>query len=363
MAVQRAAVDSKSRADRIGWNCETNAHEMFDCHHNPARQGVVPDDGAVAERLPDPCYATRMDEPYTTPLCLPLSTSLVGALARMTEAIGSADWFDAVLNLLGTVCAIDSGGAMVYHRTQRPRRILHRFNPLERSLPEDAYLSGPYALDPHYQLFAAGAPTGVHWLRDIAPDDFFESEYYRVFYSQIGLSDSIELLWRINEDSALNIFIERSIRHSKFHESDLAAIHIVLPVIFASAAKHHELTAAASRRDTDSLTHRKVQSTIENFASSILTQRERQVLFYMISGYSSALTAQRLSTTEGTIKIHRKNIHRKLDIGSQAELFSLFINCIPFAMPEASVDPLETYQSAPAAARSLSLLDVAPLRT
>ena len=39
----------------------------------------------------------------------------------------------------------------------------------------------------------------------------------------------------------------------------------------------------------------------------------RQVLFYMISGYSLALTAQRLNTTEGTIKIHRK-----LDASSQA---------------------------------------------
>ena len=251
---------------------------------------------------------------------------------------------------------------MVYHRDQRPRRILHRFNPLERALPEDAYLSGPYVLDPHYQLFAAGGPNGVHRLTDIAPDDFFQSEYYRVFYSQIGLSDSIELLWRIDDDSALNIFIERSIRNAKFQDADMVAIRTVLPVIFASAAKHHELTAAASRRDADSQTHRKVQSTIENFASSLLTQRERQVLFYLISGYSSALTAQRLNATEGTIKIHRKNIYRKLDIGSQAELFSLFINCIPFAMPDASADPLAAYQSTPASVRTLSLLDVAPLR-
>ena len=299
---------------------------------------------------------------FESPLCLPLNTALVAALARMTQAIGSADWFDAVLNLLGTVCAVDSGGAMVYHREQRPRRILHRFDPSERALPEDAYLSGPYVLDPHYQLFAAGGPNGVHRLTDIAPDDFFQSEYYRVFYSQIGLSDSIELLWRIDADSALNIFIERSIRHPKFQDADMVAINTLLPVIFASAARHHELTAAASRRDTDNLTHRKVQSTIENFASSLLTQRERQVLFYMISGYSSVLTAQRLNTSEGTIKIHRKNIYRKLDIGSQAELFSLFINCIPFAMPEAGVDPLQTYQTAPGAARTLSMVEVEPLR-
>jgi hypothetical protein len=87
------------------------------------------------------------------------------------------------------------------------------------------------------------------------------------------------------------------------------------------------------------------------------------VLFYTVSGYSSALTAQRLSATEGTIKIHRKNIYRKLDFGSRADLFSLFINCIAFAIPEASVIPLEIYQSARASVLSQSLLDVAPLRS
>jgi DNA-binding CsgD family transcriptional regulator len=291
-----------------------------------------------------------------TQLSLPLSAGLVAALAKVTQTIGAVGWFEAVLNLLGTVCAIDSGGAMVYHREQRPRRILHRFNPTERALPEDAYLMGPYALDPHYRLFAEGCPSGVHWLQDIAPDDFFQSEYYRVFYSQIGLSDSIELLWRIDDDSALNIFIERSIRNAKFQAADLIAIHTVLPIIFAAVAKHHELTTGGAHRDSDNLTHRKVQSTIENFASSLLTRRERQVLFYMISGYSSALTAQRLNTSEGTIKIHRKNIHRKLDIGSQAELFSLFINCIQFAAPDGAVDPLESYQSAPKSAKKISLL-------
>ena len=44
-----------------------------------------------------------MHDAFKSQLCLPLSATLVSALARMTAAIGSADWFDAVLNLLGTV--------------------------------------------------------------------------------------------------------------------------------------------------------------------------------------------------------------------------------------------------------------------
>lgn len=297
-----------------------------------------------------------METPFTSPLCLPLGPRMVQALGRMIDAIGSPTWFDAVLDFLGTVCAIDSGGAMVFHRHQRPRRIVHRFNPQERALPEDAFLSGPYALDPNYQLFLQGCGSGVYWLRRIAPDDFYDSEYYRVFYSQIGLSDSIDLLWRIDEDTALNIFLERSYRHSAFTAADHLAMEAVAPLVFAAAAKHHALTAATSRREVDTLTHRKVQSTIAQFGSSLLTQRERQVLFYMISGYSSALTAQRLHTSEGTIKIHRKNIHRKLDISSQAELFSLFIHCIPFAQPGRDHDPLQAYQSAPAPRSVAALL-------
>jgi DNA-binding CsgD family transcriptional regulator len=296
------------------------------------------------------------DHGYSSPLYLPLDAALTAALARMTEAIGTARWFDTVLDVLGKVCKLDSGGVMVFHRHQRPRRIVHRFNPQERNLPEDAFLSGPYALDPNYQLFLQGCASGVYWLRDIAPDDFYASEYYRMFYSQIGLSDSVDLLWRIDEDTALNIFMERSIRNPPFGHADILAVQALAPLVFAACSRHHALTSTTTGRDVDELTHRKVQSTIDNFASSLLTQREREVLFYMISGYSSALTAQRLNTSEGTIKIHRKNIHRKLDISSQAELFSLFINCIPFASPDAVSDPLRAYQSKPDPRSAAALL-------
>lgn len=298
-------------------------------------------------------------QPYSSPLALPLGPGLVDALARMTRALGSPAWFDAVLDLLGAVSAVDSGGAMVFHRHQRPQRIVHRFNAQERRLPEDAFLSGPYALDPNYQLFLQGCPTGLYWLRDIAPDDFYDSEYHRVFYSQIGISDSVDLLWRIDNDTAINFFVERRISQPGFEGADIIALRTVAPLVFAATEKHHQLTAATTGADSERLAHRKVQSTIENFGRSLLTRREREVLFYMISGYSSALTAQKLNATEGTIKIHRKNIHRKLDIGSQAELFSLFINCIPFAVPDGHADPLQTYHRTPAAGQAVSPLSAA----
>ena len=278
---------------------------------------------------------------------LHLDSTMVEALAKTIQAIGHPEFFETVFDFLGTTCAVDAGGVMFYFRKQPPRRVLHRFDPAERTVPAERYLDGPYVLDPSYQSFLRGARSGVYWLRDVAPDDFFESEYHRVFYSQTGLSDSLDLMWRIDDDVALVFFLERSRRRPEFQPADIVALQLVLPYVIAASSRHHDLTKRSNTPDVDTLMHRKVQSTIDNFGSSLLTRREREVLFYMLSGYSSALTSERLNTVEGTIKNHRKNIHRKLDIGSQAELFSLFIKCIPFATPESAgeSDPLQAYQS------------------
>ncbi len=55
------------------------------------------------------------------------------------------------------------------------------------------YLSYAYRLDPFHGLFKAGVGTTVVSLDDCAPDDFRNTEYYRVFYSDTGLRDEVTL--------------------------------------------------------------------------------------------------------------------------------------------------------------------------
>jgi DNA-binding CsgD family transcriptional regulator len=241
-----------------------------------------------------------------------------------------------------------SGGAMVFSRHQAPRLLLYRRRKSASLIQAVDYFSGPYILDPNYQRFLAGCGSGVYWMRDMAPDEFHHSEFYRLFYSQVGLSDYVDILWRIDADTALSIFLERDTSCAGFPPESIAALDAVLPVLLAAVERHHgqvALLPASVDGEEDSLIHRKVQSSIENFGRSLLTKREREVLFYMLSGYSAALTATRMQSTEGTVKIQRKSIHRKLEIGSQAELFALFIRCIPYAKPGMQTDPLQAYQS------------------
>ena len=280
-----------------------------------------------------------------------LDAAMAAVLGRVIQAGGQPEFFDALLDFLNGVCAMHSGGAMVFSRHQRPQLLCYRRWARARSVQAQDYFSGPYILDPNYQRFLAGCDSGVYWLRDVAPDEFYNSEFYRLFYSQVGLSDYVDILWRIDADTALSVFLERDTSGAGFQPENIAALNAVLPIVFSSVEKHHgqaawvPVPASREQSEEDQLTHRKVQSSIENFGRSLLTKREREVLFYMLSGYSAALTATRMQSTEGTIKIHRKSIHRKLEIGSQAELFALFIRCIPFATPDLQSDPLDAYQS------------------
>lgn len=276
-----------------------------------------------------------------------LNTALAAALGNVIQTVGKPEFFHGLLEFLNSVCTMHSGGAMVFSRHQRPELLLYRRWTSARQAGVLDYFSGAYILDPNYQRFLAGGGSGIYCLRDVAPDEFSNSEFYLQFYSQLGLSDYIDIIWRIDADTALSVFLERNKPSAGFTAADVVAIDTVLPIIFSAVAKHHGLsTLVPAKVDAENnLIHRKVQSSIDHFGSSLLTKREREVLFYMLSGYSATLTADRLKSTEGTVKVQRKSIHRKLEIGSQAELFALFIRCIPYATPGEDSDPLATYQS------------------
>jgi hypothetical protein len=46
-----------------------------------------------------------------------------------------------------------------------------------------------------------------------------------------------------------------------------------------------------------------------------------------------------------TIRRHRKSIYKKLDVNSQADLFALFINAIPYVAQAKGEDPLKIYMN------------------
>lgn len=55
-------------------------------------------------------------------------------------------------------------------------------------------------------------------------------------------------------------------------------------------------------------------------ASRLLSGREREIVRLAASGLRNRAIADRLSITEGTVKVHMHNIYEKLDVTSRVEL-------------------------------------------
>ena len=60
-------------------------------------------------------------------------------------------------------------------------------------------------------------------------------------------------------------------------------------------------------------------------------------------GYGADTSAEKLNISLETVRRHRKSIYKKLDVNSQADLFALFINIIPYVAKAKGDDPLKAY--------------------
>ncbi len=280
-----------------------------------------------------------------TRFALALDAEGVDLLCAITDAVGRPEFYGAVMSFLRSLIDAEVGIALQYSIDKRPQYIaIQAAAALRRGAREAVYIDGPYVLDPVYQMYQRGTPDGAYSMAAYVPDDFYESEFYQAFFRNTRLVDTIDVLWRVDARSSMALCLGREEGTPAFAEAELALVRHMLPLLFAAMRRHHEIAVPAPHDEDDRLVHRKVESTMANFGASLLTKREREVVFYMLSGYSSEQTAERLNTAEGTIRNQRKSIHRKLETGSQAELFSLFIQCIPFAEPDSDVDPLVRFQ-------------------
>jgi DNA-binding CsgD family transcriptional regulator len=217
--------------------------------------------------------------------------------------------------------------------------------PEEHELHVERYLSGAYLLDPVYQALFRGIKPGFYHLKELSPDNFEQSEYYRVYYKATGIVEDVLYLVMLDEDTSLSIMLGRDLDKPPYNEEEQNRLQIVDPIV-QNAAKHHwghmdtESTAAGSPMfDLD----RQLEMASENFGKSILTKRELELTHLMLRGHSVKSAAWEMRISSETIKMHRKNIYAKLNISNHPDLFSLFISVLPCVGQSSDKDPLVTY--------------------
>jgi DNA-binding CsgD family transcriptional regulator len=268
-------------------------------------------------------------------------------------ALASSDWQAILAEVVGALALPD-----FYPRFSRACEFLsgyqstlvvwlsaeHRPIHLYDDLPEEfagetktAWFEGAYLLDPFYGLFTNSAPDGIYRLHDLAPDSFFDSEYYRSYYLQTGLTDEIGLL--INLDGEHAILISLGNRHSApVDPAQLSDLQTAMPVL-AQLCRRQQSAGAGQINFSAPL-----DRAFRNFGRDHLSNRECEVVQLILKGHSNKSIAQLLEISVDTVKVYNKRFHAKLEVTSQAELFSLFLEAISLVPFDADVDPLTHYR-------------------
>ncbi len=269
--------------------------------------------------------------------------SLPHWIPQMALVIGSQDspaLPQALTGLLRQVAPFTYTVIFGYCGPDRPISLHDDFPSDKRKIFVTDYQAGPYLLDPLYLAAVRPVAPGLYRLRDMAPDRFYQGEYYRNYYAQTGLAEEIGYFVDLPQKAVLVLSLMRA--EKPFSNKEFAALAAMFPVVAEVVRRHWAglyrkfgQSVAVAGPNPNSPNPQKpntekprVSYDIGRFGEGILTPREREVAEFTLKGHSAESTGQILGIAPGTVRIHRRNIYSKLRINSQGELFSCFLAAI-----------------------------------
>lgn len=249
---------------------------------------------------------------------------------EVIAAIGTESFAERLSHALGNIAPFDYTVVFGYHGIARPLDLFDNFPEGKRKIFVQDYQEGPYLLDPFYLASTKPLEPGLYRMRDIAPDRFYQGEYFRSYYVQTGLAEEIGFFVDVPGGAVLVVSLMRADR--AFTVKEVRDLRQYWPVISAACRQHwRDLPSRFSEggnATSDPKIHKSVERAFQRFGDGVLTSREREVVEFTLKGHSAEAVGKILDISPGTVRIHRKNIYSKLRIHSQGELFSGFIKTL-----------------------------------
>ena len=253
-------------------------------------------------------------------------------LGAAIRAIGSPLFPEELARALRELVPFDYTVMFAYHGDARPIDLYDDFPANKRKVFVTTYQEGPYLLDPFFLACTNNLEPNLYRLKELAPDRFYQGEYFRSYYVQTGLSEEIGYFVGLPGDVTAVVSLMRADTSATFSAREFRLLENVEPLVRATVYQqwqdlHGKFSNTGSEGDQRNI-QRYIEHAFHTFGRNLLTPRERDVVEYVLKGYSSEAIGKILTISTGTVRIHRKNIYAKLGIGSQGELFSLFIDAL-----------------------------------
>ncbi|MDB5665408.1 LuxR family transcriptional regulator [Cypionkella sp.] len=243
----------------------------------------------------------------------------------LVEMIGAKGFPGALADLLRFTVPYSYTVVFGYRDAARPLDLFDDFPVSKQKIFVTDYVEGPYLLDPFFRAAKRPVAQGLYRMRDLAPDRFYQGEYYRNYYAKTGLAEEIGFFIKLAPSTTIVLSLMRA--EKAFSARELVGLQNIAPFVIATARKHWGGLPDMTQT-SDSGDDKKIENSFASFGQGTLTPREREVVEHTLKGNSAEAISKILGIASGTVRIHRRNVYAKLQISSQGELFSMFIKAL-----------------------------------
>ena len=225
---------------------------------------------------------------------------------------------------LRTLANHDNTTILAYFRDETPQILLtdSETRAVHQNMSH-VYLSGAYLLDPFYELHNSGADSNLYRMSDITPDQFSRNQYFLEYYQRTTIIDEIAFIIWPSPQISVHVCLGRDIKSKRrFTIREISSTKQVLPIVETLVCEHWGNLRFSSDDHGENVLERMVRLVAETHSIN-LTKRQAEVALLVLRGHSSASIGLRLEISPQTVKVFRKQLYRKCNISSQAELFAL----------------------------------------
>ena len=275
-----------------------------------------------------------------------LSSEWYEHLAEIFRARSPVEQVQKLACALKQLTRSDSVLIVLYSADQVPVFLFKDADHKLRKKNVNEYVSGPYLLDPYFQLsFEYDHATLIH-LEHIAEGDRYTGDYYDTWIRYAGIKDEVNYFVPVGSSKTIAVSLSRNLDNCFFSDADIEQLQVILPLvakILGVSWQKSEGALGSVDVELKKAVHDSLLQAMNNFGRSLLTEREHEIVQFLLRGYNIKTTAHKLGISPTTIKVHRKHIYQKLDISSHSELFSLFFDSLSNLEPSINEDPLVGY--------------------
>ena len=270
-------------------------------------------------------------------------------ISKAIAALGQDSFFPTLITAIRGQVKIDYPQIWLYHRDLPPKSLYHDIPQAALSSQIDRYLEGPFREDPFYQTSMDRPRARIYRLSRVTAGNLHLSAYYSDYYADTGTVDETVYVSKLRSGHVINISMMRLPHHGEFSDDEYERLYMLADPVAELLKSHSERDDFAVENLIQPGIDHQINLAFNTFGASLLSPRERDVLELMLRGYGTNTSGQRLNIALETVRRHRKSIYRKLDVSSQTDLFSLFINSMSCLGQAGGDDPLSVYM-APAVA-------------